>query len=588
MTGAETGTDTGTGGRAERTAATGAETGTDSGTGGRAERTAATCADSGADGGAGSTEASGDDRRTSSGGMLGDSARISAAVALSRITGLVRVTVAAAVLGPTVLGDLFIAANVLPLTLYDVVAGSAISSILVPPLARLRGRDPVGSRRLAANALGVVVAALAVLVGVAVLLRGPIAGLLVGGVEPALADDALRVGGVLLALILPQLVAYGAIGVLVSIQHANGRFVLPSAAPIVENVGLLITIAVAGIRYGGGAEVDRAPLGLVLTLGIGSCLAVAAHVALQYAGARRAQGPIAIGLDWRDPEVRRLAAPARHSFGWSSVIALRHLGLIVAAAYAGAGGVQAFELAALLYFVPLALVGRPIASAALPRLATATSGQHLRGYLAAVRLAAWLAVPAGAALAFLSGPIAAAVATGRFDAGDGTTMVALSLAGLGVGAAAEALFEVGRQAVMARDRSADLRWANRLRAVTAVVGIPLVVAALDGPAVLLGLGLVVSAGDLAALAVTHRSLRRDPDWPVGTTPIRARLAAATVCAVAPPWLAAPFLEPLPDPLALLAVTAGAASLYGLAVFALADRGRLVWHPALALTSESAR
>ncbi len=522
------------------------------------------------------------------GGLVGDSVRIAVAVALSRLTGLLRVTVAAAALGSTVLGDLFIAVNVLPLTLYDIVAGSAITSILVPPLTRLRRTDRAAGRRLAGNALGLVVVGLAAVAGLVVVGRAAMAGLLTSGVDPGLADDARRVGAVLVLLIAPQLVAYGAIGVLVSIQHAHGRFLLPSAAPIVENLGLLATIAIVGVRYGGGLDVDTAPPGLITTLGIGSGLSVAAHVAVQYVGARRAQGPLSIGLRWRDDAVRALARPARTSFGWSSVVATRKLALVVAATYAGAGGVQALELATLLYFVPLALVGRPIASAALPRLAAAEPSAQLAGYVATVRLAAWLVVPAGAALAALSGPIAGALAAGRFDQPATTTMIAAALVGLAIGAVSEALFEVGRQAAMARGRSETLRPATWIRALTAVVGLPVAVVALDGPAVLMAIGLVVSIGDLAALFLVHRALRRDPAWPGPTEPIWHRLGLVTALTVGPAAAVSPLLGGLGDEgtlagAALVAVTGFAAGL-GL----LARRGRLVLEPIRALGTELSR
>ncbi len=98
------------------------------------------------------------------------------ASALSRITGLLRIIVAASILGSTVLGDLFVAINVLPLTLYDVFAGSAISSVLVPPLVRLLdGRDGPRARQFSANALGIIATAMAAVAAAGLLGRSLIA-----------------------------------------------------------------------------------------------------------------------------------------------------------------------------------------------------------------------------------------------------------------------------------------------------------------------------------------------------------------------------------------------------------------------------
>ncbi|MEM9652339.1 MAG: lipid II flippase MurJ [Actinomycetota bacterium] len=522
-------------------------------------------------------------------GRLGDSGTIAAASAISRVTGLLRILVAASVLGATVFGDLFVAVNVLPLTLYDVFAGSAITSVLVPPLARLLNRgDRQAAHRFVANSLGLICGAMAMVAIGAVLARPLLAGALTAGVDTTLADDATTVGSLLLLLILPQLVLYAAIGVFVSVQHAHHRFLVPSAAPIVENLGLIATIAVAWWRFGGGIEVDRAPTALILTLAIGSGLSVSAHAFIQFLGARAATGSIRIGVDIRDAEIRRLAGPARASFGWSTIIAVRQFALVVAAAFAGAGGVQAFEIAVLAYFVPMALIGRPIASAALPRLATTrgtTAGLHR--YLDALRVAAWTAVPAGLALAALSGAFASVIARGEFDRPESVTLLTYGLAGLGVGAAADALFEVARQATMALERnrtsetpvgdgattSTGIGRSNWLRAAVAAVGIPAVVLLLDGPVVLLALGLVVSVGDLLALAIVHRALRSMAEWPTDTgTSHWPRILIATTVGLGLPVGAATAIGVDWTPLTVIGLVMAVAIAYSAAAVATTGRG----------------
>ncbi len=507
---------------------------------------------------------------------------IAVASALSRVTGLLRIVIAASLLGATVLGDLFIAVNVLPLIVYDVFAGSAISSVLVPPLVRFLERGHVErARRFIGNYLGLLVLFMVAVAEVAIIGRSWIASALTSGVEDALATDAGRVAGLLVLMIVPQIVLYAAIGVFVSVQHAHRRFLVPSAAPIIENLGLIATVTFAWLRYGGGREVTDAPTGLIVVLGVGSGLSVTAHALIQYVGARRAGGRLRIGADWRDPSIKKLAGPTRDSFGWSGVIAARQFALIVAAGFAGAGAVQAFEIATLAYFIPVALIGRPIASAALPRLAKARAGggqaseRLLFGYLASLRLAAWMAVPAGLTMVLLASPLAEAVARGRFDDPAATRMLTFGLIGLGLGAAAEALFEIARQATMAHGQAAGLRRSTWIRAGVAAVGIPLAVVLLDGPAVLLGLGLAVSLGDLAAFAVAHRALRSHHDWPTDNTTYWPRIVLASILAIAPVALLTRGAAGLGDTLRLAMVVAAVAALYGAAVFLVSGRGRLI-------------
>ena len=69
-------------------------------------------------------------------------------------------------------------------------------------------------------------------------------------------DDAARTAVILLVLIVPQLVLYALIGVFVSVQHSKRRFLLPSAAPIVENFVVVATVLAVGAAYGTGMEVS--------------------------------------------------------------------------------------------------------------------------------------------------------------------------------------------------------------------------------------------------------------------------------------------------------------------------------------------
>lgn len=465
------------------------------------------------------------------GGLLSDSAVIAVASTVSRASGLIRVVVIASVLGSTALGDLFVAVNVIPLMLYDVFAGSAISSVLVPPLVRLLdAAERERIRAFTARAFGLVTAVFTAVALIAVLGHRWLAQLLTSGFDAAVQQPAVRVAGLLLILILPQLVLYAAIGVMVSIQHAHRRFLLPSVAPLIENLGLMATVAVVWYRYGAGIEVGAASTGLVVTLAVGSGLSVLAHGGLQMAGAIRAHGSLGWSARWRDPDITSLLAPARESFGWSGTLALRHFALVVAAGYAGAGGVQAFEMATLAYYIPVALIGRPVASANLPRLTRSmergvgpvaaastdtvpgsrTAGSRravaAASYRRAVAVAAVLALPAGIAMILFRQPLASVIANGEFDDAEAVAMVGYALAGLGIGAASEAVFEVARQTLMALGAGTGLRPANRIRAVLSLVGIPLAVMLIEGPVVLLALGLVVSLADSAAFALVHRRL----------------------------------------------------------------------------------
>ena len=74
-------------------------------------------------------------------GTTRDTALLSAGTAVSRLTGVLRVVMVGAVLGPTYLGNAYEVSNSLPnLVYYGFLAGSLTSAIVVPALLRAAGR----------------------------------------------------------------------------------------------------------------------------------------------------------------------------------------------------------------------------------------------------------------------------------------------------------------------------------------------------------------------------------------------------------------------------------------------------------------
>jgi|GEM_PF-4254911 len=175
-------------------------------------------------------------RRRASGvtaGLVSDSALISAGTVISRLTGVARVLVIPAVFGATALGDMFLATNSLPITLFAMFGGQALVSVLVPALVRRLNESVHLGQRLAQTALGAVMMATAVLAVLGVAFHRVIAGLLAAGVDQA--SGARSIAAVLLLFIVPQVVLYGMVAVFVAVQHAHGKFFLASFAPAVEN-----------------------------------------------------------------------------------------------------------------------------------------------------------------------------------------------------------------------------------------------------------------------------------------------------------------------------------------------------------------
>lgn len=452
--------------------------------------------------------------------------------AVSRVTGLVRVAMIAAVLGPTYLGNTYVATNVIPYLTYEVLTGSLLGGLLVPPLVRhLQRQDAVATARLAGGFLGVGIAAFSALV-VVMILSGPLLiGLLAAGVEDeSVAADQRAVGWILVAMLMPQVVLYAIAGIGAAVMNAHGRFALATAASALENLGVIVTFACVVLFYGTGTALSEVTVGQLVLLGIGTTASVGLHAAVQLIGARRALGVrLRPSAGWRDPEVREVARRVVPSLGFSALAVIQFF-IVILVANRVAGGVVAFLLAFNFFNVPLALGARPVAIALLPRLAHLYhEGARLlfrEELVQGASLVLFLTVPAAVGYAVLAEPLARAASFGEMATPSGETLIAISLATLSIGVVGEATFTLAtRASYAAYDASSPLR-SMLIRAGVTLAGLAATFLSDDPTVVMMLLGLAVSAGTVASSL--HLGFRLKRALPAG----RARLLPSLLRALA--------------------------------------------------------
>ncbi len=448
---------------------------------------------------------------------------------VSRVSGVARILVVPAVFGASAIGDMFLAVNALPQTFFAIFGGQALSSLLVPMLVRAFENNPAHAELLARRSLGIVIALLAMVTAVGLALHRPLASALASGIESS-TNGAGDIAALLLLLILPQVVLYGCIAVFVAVQHSRGRFLLPSIAPIVENIGLVVAVVIIAQSFTDVHLAGAGDTSVLVALGIGSTCALLAHLAVQALGVATTGSSVLPLRPHREPEINDLSGPAKSSLAWTVFLGPRFIGLAIAAGWAGAGGIQSIQIGLLVQNLPMALVGYPIAAALLPRLAKNAEGSVAiaERYASARNLAIWLLLPLGAGMLFLAGPLGDTLAVGRFADDGGGRLVTMSIAGLAAAAICEALYEVARQATLAYGDLRGFRASIVARAGLSLTGIPLAVVIFDGPELLLALGLVVSISDFAGLALIDAPLRRATTSAsiVRTNVVRAMAAAA--------------------------------------------------------------
>jgi putative peptidoglycan lipid II flippase len=229
--------------------------------------------------------------RWAAGPSIGRSAALIAGLTIAaRLLGLVRTLVFAKTVGATCLGTAYTTANLVPNIVYDVVLGGALTSIMVPVLARparAAGRDGEAAQEVGQTSSALLTWTVAILAPVSALIAvtaGPLAGLLAprnvhGGC--AREQQALvSVTGHLLAIFAPQILFYGLAVVLYGILQAHRRFAAPAIAPLISSL-VVITAYLVFDPFGAdylGRRLARLPLTAELILAIGTTAGVAALV----------------------------------------------------------------------------------------------------------------------------------------------------------------------------------------------------------------------------------------------------------------------------------------------------------------------
>lgn len=377
---------------------------------------------------------------------------VSLATLLSRLLGLAREQLFAALLGASSLADAFVAAFRIPNLWRDLLAEGALTAALVPAFkARLvrGGADAV--HRLAA----VVAGNLALLVGALVLGAVVAAPWLVDGI----AGDYARIPGklettvLLTRLMLPFLVLASLSAVAMSLQNAHDGFLAPALSPALFNT-VAITVGVA--LYLGGARGRHVVIGWALGTVIGGL----AQLALQLPGLWRRGWRPRLGLDLRlrDPAVRGMAVSLLPAIVGVAAV---QLNVFINTMYAASdpGAVSWLNYAFRFLQLPVGVFGVAIATVSTARYAEAAlAGEEQRGALMSqhvaegLRMVLLLCAPATAGLLVLDEAILRLLyQRGRFSAVD-TAAAARALecyaAGMiayaGVKVVAPAFYALGR------------------------------------------------------------------------------------------------------------------------------------------------
>jgi putative peptidoglycan lipid II flippase len=218
-------------------------------------------------------------------GIARGAAVVASLTILSRILGLVRTLVFSQTVGASCLGTAYVTANQVPNLLYELILGGALTSAMVPVLARSAERaphDPAEKARVSAITSALLtwsVVIIVPLVLVIVVAAGPIASLLNPSNPNAhcIRPDMIAVTGNMLRVFAPQALLYGLSVVLYGLLQSYRRFVGPSIGPGISSL-VLIASYVAFVPLNKGHSLAQLPATAEYVLAVGTTLGIAVLV----------------------------------------------------------------------------------------------------------------------------------------------------------------------------------------------------------------------------------------------------------------------------------------------------------------------
>jgi putative peptidoglycan lipid II flippase len=212
-------------------------------------------------------------------GITQGAALIAGFTAISRVFGLVRTLVFAQSVGAGCLGTAYVTANQVPTLIYELAVGGALTSAMVPVLARSAARsaaDPAEKERVGQITSALLTWCVVILLPLTVIIMatsGPIADLLIpsnpnsGCARPAM----ISATSTMVLIFAPQILLYGISVVLSGLLQAYRRFTGPTLAPVIANLVLIASyLGFAALDH--GQSLASTPLAAELVLYIGTTM----------------------------------------------------------------------------------------------------------------------------------------------------------------------------------------------------------------------------------------------------------------------------------------------------------------------------
>ncbi|RLD11398.1 MAG: murein biosynthesis integral membrane protein MurJ [Chloroflexota bacterium] len=358
---------------------------------------------------------------------------VMAAFIISNLIGLVRQILVAKAFGTGPALDAFTAANRIPETLFNLVAGGALGSAFIPTFTGLLAQKKREKAwKLASAITNLVFLTVTVIAAIAAIFAPQVVRVLAPGVAADPDKMALTIS--LTRIMLPSAVLFGLSGLVMGILNSKQVFFIPALTPSMYQVGMIFGVLVLAPTMG------------IYGLAWGVVIGAGLHLILQLPALLRQNGAYTptLGLDL--PSVREVARLMGPRLLGVAVVQLNFWVNVRLASQQPEGSVAAIQFAFALMLMPQAAIAQSIAIAALPTFSAQVAQNRLgemRSSLAtSLRGVIFLALPASAGLILLRQPIIALLyQRGEFTS-HSTSLVAWALLWYAAGLVGHSVVEI--------------------------------------------------------------------------------------------------------------------------------------------------
>ncbi len=368
--------------------------------------------------------------------------------AAAKLISLAQTFIIARIFGVSAQYDTYVIANRIPEQIFNLIAGGAIAFAFIPVFTGMLARGEVQTAWKTASHIINTLFTVTLVVSIFAFIFAP---WLIGSVVAPGFDAASQAQTVeLMRILLISTLIFSVSGLSMGILQSHNRFLLPSLAPIMFDLGILFGawFLVPGMGIHG--------------IAVGAVIGAALHFAVQVPGLIQVRMRWTPGLGWNDPNLRmiiRLMIPRVLDLGVIAVTAIVSANIL---SRLEPGSASAYDWGWRIMQIPETLVGTAMGVVIFPTLAALSSVGNVSGkrdaMSGALRFILIATIPSAIGLIVIGRPLISLLERGAFDA-SASALVFTTLQFFAIGIIFHSLLEVVARSFYADKDTMTPLWA---------------------------------------------------------------------------------------------------------------------------------